>query len=462
MNKTVLVIGIIFLLIGVSVVSSTGTVVEDTHIEYPSMDSIDVSEEELSSGKIAYGSEIFSPYNLVKFPLDDPSNIEIIGPGDNTYFLPGGTWSYEHGWFACEYNSGGLWLIDPETGWMENIGGGGVCSELAWDDWTSELYSACIQGLAFNSEGICYGVSGQFSNFSLYLVDFDPYEETLIGPLINFTSEWVYNLDAEFDKDTDILYILSSDGLYTCDTETCECTYVGNTGGLLLSAFAIPYEDDPPVTTISFEPQYPDGENGWYISDVNVTLNATDDMSGVKTIYYKIPGEDWKSHSGDSIKILLDHDCLKGFIEFYSVDTEGNQEEIKSADINIDQLPPPCWLWFEVIGGSPQKGWIIEFTAYIIDNCSGADGRIEFFLNGGLQSIVTGAGPYYQWSWTCFFDLEVDVGIYCCDIAGNCEYYEITIKSSRNNNQLLMHPLFFRFLERFPLLQKLLLLYLDY
>jgi len=34
----------------------------------------------------------------------------------------------------------------------------------------------------------------------------------------------------------------------------------------------------PPVTTISFGPLYPDGYNGWYVSDVTITLEATDDM----------------------------------------------------------------------------------------------------------------------------------------------------------------------------------------
>jgi hypothetical protein len=31
----------------------------------------------------------------------------------------------------------------------------------------------------------------------------------------------------------------------------------------------------PPVTTISFNPPEPDGENGWYVSNVTVILNAS-------------------------------------------------------------------------------------------------------------------------------------------------------------------------------------------
>ena len=440
MNKTVLLIGIIFLLIGASVVTSTGTIVEDTHIEYPSMDSIDVSEEELSSGKIAYGSEIFSPYNLVKFPLDDPSNIEIIGPGDNTYFLPGGTWSYEHGWFACEYNSGGLWLIDPETGWMENIGGGGVCSELAWDDWTSELYSACIQGLAFNSEGICYGIDGYGSDYYLYIVDFDPYEETLIGPLINFPSQWGYPLDAEFDKDTDILYILSTQGLHTCDTETCECTFIGNTGGLKLTAFAIPYEDDPPVTTILFNPETPDGDNGWYVTPVTVTLEAMDDMNEVNTTYYSINSGPWVIYEEP---FLLTEDSLYDIV-YFSVDDAGNIEFPKLATVKLDQTPPLINLKIKIIRGNPIQGWMVQLTVLAIDNMSGME-RVEFYLNDALQKVINGPGPFYNWSFTLYFDGPVRYNVTAFDHSGLQTSIEGIPKISNE-----------RFVNRFPFMKVIL------
>jgi hypothetical protein len=373
---------------------------------------------------------------------------------------------------------------------MSIIGGGGIgCNGLAWDVVTNRLFGVSsthliqydpetgeqeiigsfglsgkyIIGIAISVDGTAFIWDVLFNGSStLWEVDLGTAEVTEVGPIgLTLT----YAQDGDFCKEDDTLYLATyttypnvGNYLYECDIETGSCSLVGEfQGEVEVSLFVIPYTccNSPPVTTISFDPPEPNGCNGWYVSDVNVTLNATDE-DGVKTIYYKIPGEDWKSHSGDSIKILLDHDCLIGTIEFYSVDNDENQEGVKSADINIDQLPPDIGLWFEVVSGNPLTGWVLEFTAYITDNCSGADGRVEFFLNGGLQSIVTGAGPYYQWSWTYFGGLEVDVGVNCCDMACNCVFYEISVKSSRNNIQSLIHPLFFRLLERFPLLGRFL------
>ena len=58
---------------------------------------------------------------------------------------------------------------------------------------------------------------------------------------------------------------------------------------------AIANNDDttPPITTHTLDPPEPDGLNGWYVSNVNVTLTATDDMSGVNVTYYRINGGEW-------------------------------------------------------------------------------------------------------------------------------------------------------------------------
>ena len=218
-------------------------------------------------------------------------------------------------------------------------------------------------------------------------------------------------------------------------------------------------DNTPPVTTISFDPPEPDGCNGWYVSDVNVTLNATDDMSGVKEIHYRVNEGEWKVHAGDLVIFILAHDCLiDGIIEFYAVDFAENQEEINSfCCIDIDQLPPYSKnLWYEVMDGNPWQGWDIVVTAdNVTDDCSGLD-RVEFYLNGLLQATVMGPGPTYTWGFTYHGGLKITIGVGYCDVACNCVFEEIEIKLIRNSIQQSIHPLFLRLIERFPLLERLL------
>ncbi|KYK26381.1 hypothetical protein AYK20_09025 [Thermoplasmatales archaeon SG8-52-1] len=59
--------------------------------------------------------------------------------------------------------------------------------------------------------------------------------------------------------------------------------------------WGIGIDDTDPVASHALNPATPDGENGWYVSDVEVTLDAYDPevlgvSSGVKEIKYRIDG----------------------------------------------------------------------------------------------------------------------------------------------------------------------------
>ncbi|UCD13947.1 MAG: hypothetical protein JSW60_00585 [Thermoplasmatales archaeon] len=218
----------------------------------------------------------------------------------------------------------------------------------------------------------------------------------------------------------------------------------------------------PPVTTISFDPPHPDGDNGWYVNNVTVTLNATDDVSGVKAIYYKIPGDEWRNHTGDFLIFILDYDCLQdGLIEFYSVDYAGNQEETKSVLINIDQLPPEIELEWEVWREGCK--WWVRFTNIAEDACSGMD-RVESFIADTEYEIVTGGGPTYTFEILMSKALKhITFSFYCYDEAGNVAIESVNgseIKSYPNSQssstQQSSNVWFLRFLERFSLSKRLL------
>jgi hypothetical protein len=166
---------------------------------------------------------------------------------------------------------------------------------------------------------------------------------------------------------------------------------------LLLLASIIPLvsADDttPPVTTISFDPSEPNGNNGWYVSDVNVTLNATDEESGVNKTYYRLNEGEWKEYINQFI--VTSNGVIQ--VDYYSVDNAGNNESMKTNELWIDRITPLIELTWEAVGGNSEE---LIFTATCSDSYSGIE-RVEFYLNNELT--FTDYSETYEWimSWKC-------------------------------------------------------------
>jgi len=198
-------------------------------------------------------------------------------------------------------------------------------------------------------------------------------------------------------------------------------------------AFANNDDTTPPVTVHTLDPPEPDGNNGWYVSDVNVTLTATDDMSGVKEIRYTING--WSEHiipgdNGSFIILGAGEDIL---IEYWAIDNAGNVETKNDLELDIDKSVPEVSLSFSY-SGNRWLGWKYNFTATATDDISGMD-RVEFYFNNDLQEIVTGPGPIYIWT----LSYCIKPGIYratAYDKAGLCESDEIQDPKTTSNNYL--------------------------
>lgn len=223
--------------------------------------------------------------------------------------------------------------------------------------------------------------------------------------------------------------------------------------------FSMSDDTTPPVTTHTLDPPEPNGCNGWYVSDVNVTLNATDDMSGVMKIQYRIDeGPIW-TIPGDYGTFVLDIEKDNLPVEYWAVDKVGNKETSQIFTVDIDKTPPEIIIDYNITKIGYQK-WLIVFTFTVTDNLSGGGGgwmgRIRILINGVEIDVVVGPGPEYTWSFVFKGGLKVTVGAEACDTAGNCGYNEMQIKLSRNRIKQSNHPLVLRFLDHFPLLQRLL------
>jgi alpha-tubulin suppressor-like RCC1 family protein len=95
------------------------------------------------------------------------------------------------------------------------------------------------------------------------------------------------------------------------------------------------------------------GKNGWYVSDVQMTLTATDNDGGlgVMGIYYSIDGTT-AIVQGSSASHAIVGDGTHT-VTWFAVDNAGNAEKPQEMTINIDKTPPsisslltdPAILW---------------------------------------------------------------------------------------------------------------------
>jgi len=373
-------------------------------------------------------------------------------------FFSAGTWTNDGRFLCCMYGNGTLYDIDPKTFDVSVIGdGGSSLNGLAYDPVNEELYGASRDGLwiidmetgeqeyvggfinsvwmigiAFDAEGTLYG--WDINPDYLYTIDIETGEATAVGPLgINLN----YAQDGAFDLYNDILYLaaytLGGPYLYECDEDTGECTLIGPLNPYLHpTAWAISYELNmtPPVTNISFDPLYPDGDNGWYVSNVTVILNAID-KTGVIATYYRINGGEWQIYESSFIYISKEGSNI---IEYYSVDYVGNIEDVKSSTVDIDKTPPDIEeVTWEAFQDPPIYGpWYVTFTCNATDATSGM-GRVEFFINDGLHEIVKDIGAIYTFTieWSKFLETAMFKFIFY-DIAGN--YAKATVNGSDINS----------------------------
>ena len=88
------------------------------------------------------------------------------------------------------------------------------------------------------------------------------------------------------------------------------------------------------------------GNDGWYMGDVNVTLNAQDDGSGILETRYSL--DNGQSFAVYIAPILITEEGIKNIL-YYSVDKAGNNEAVKSLEIKIDKSPPEIAYQFDLL-----------------------------------------------------------------------------------------------------------------
>jgi phosphoesterase family protein/PKD domain-containing protein len=138
-----------------------------------------------------------------------------------------------------------------------------------------------------------------------------------------------------------------------------------------------------PVTTVTLNGTA--GSNGWYVSNVSVSLNATDASIGIAYIAYRVDNGTWQNYSAPFVLGQGVHD-----VDYYAVDRAGHVEATRSQVVSIDLTPPVATA---KLSGTPgNSGWYISNVNIALnatDNLSGVE-SITYRVDNGSWLIYTG------------------------------------------------------------------------
>ena len=94
----------------------------------------------------------------------------------------------------------------------------------------------------------------------------------------------------------------------------------------------------PPETECTLSPSSPNGEYGWYVTPVTVTLESTD-PSGIEWIKYRVDSGSWQTYDGSKVSFTVSNDGLH-YITYYAKDKAGNEEDLDFSIFFIDKTKP--------------------------------------------------------------------------------------------------------------------------
>ena len=126
----------------------------------------------------------------------------------------------------------------------------------------------------------------------------------------------------------------------------------------------------------------------WFTGPVPVTLNASDNLSGVAGTFYSVDGGPEQAYAGT---FTISGEGVHTF-DYWSVDIAGNTETHKTRTVRIDSTAPVTQA--SVSGTAGTNGWhrsAVQVTLTATDNLSGV--MASFYrIDGGV--VETYAGPF--------------------------------------------------------------------
>ncbi|MEM4265399.1 MAG: Ig-like domain-containing protein [Thermoplasmata archaeon] len=319
--------------------------------------------------------------------VDYFENHTTLTAGYHTVFLQfSGPAIYAHGidgQFLVVLN-----LSDAARNWLD--------SDFYETGWYS--YTDFEQGIPNTPPDAAFTVTPPYGTTST-VFSFDPSGSSdAEDPYDLLQGRWDWNGDGTWDTAWGPLGIVThsypADGIYDVSLQ------VRDTGGLTnKETHSVIVDSVSPTTSVSLSGTA--GLNGWYLSNVTVTLSALDSGSGVDYTRYRIDGGSWQTYTAPLVISAEGNHT----VDYYSVDIVGNVEPTKSANVKIDKTPPT----------TSASGYMYNVTLTATDNAGGSGvDRIMYRIDSGSWQVYTGtinAGT----------SGSHNVSFYAVDKAGNVE-----------------------------------------
>jgi ABC-type transport system substrate-binding protein len=291
-----------------------------------------------------------------------------------------------------------------------------------WEDVTSWVDTV---------ENIIYGVVTDLSPFALMEDAAPPATSIELSGLLGeegwYLSEVTVTLDA-IDAISDIAEIAYSfdeinwvtyTGPFTISDEGLTTIYYNSTD--IARNMETPNREDiwidtkDPETVATLDPSSPTGSNGWYFSSVTMSLSPSDATSGVSQTFHRVNSGTAESYDSP---VLFSTDGLYE-VEYWSVDSAGNPEQVNTISFRIDQSEPITTLMIQEPSYGLDPTYVKTTTDFILD----ADDEtskvawIEYRIDG--TGWMTYSDPFRV---TTFGPHDVDYR--SVDYAGNVEEYQ--------------------------------------
>ncbi len=173
---------------------------------------------------------------------------------------------------------------------------------------------------------------------------------------------------------------------------------------------------------------------GWQNTDAQVSIEATDALSGVATTHYRLGGGSEMSY-GSTFTVSAEGTTT---VAYYSTDNAGNRESTQSVTVLIDKTPPVTTADVTLAPPAPAT---IDLTA--TDALSGV-AQTYYTFGGGVMTgtavPVTASGPYTLQYWSVDHAGNVEATRtleYTGDVQvvrrGGRDRYAVAVDASRSN-----------------------------